>query len=153
MKQCSSATLGAIALDIWMPLEPQPITPTLEEAQELVMNALKQQERDQRPSKILPGRIREIYKIMRAMLGGRKLMYGSCGYIGTVPQPTQKGDEFCVLLGCHTPTVLRRVINGVFRIVGECYVLGISEDPNAKIQLKPEQLHSVSSQMREFDIV
>lgn len=187
--------------------------PTLEEAQEIVLNALKQQEgQDQGLSKTLPGHTREIYKIIRAMLAGRKLMRGSGGYIGTVPQPTQKGDEICVLLGCHTPMVLRRVRADVFRIVGECYVLGISEgeallgplpdgtrrlfasdpksgvhsyfvndrtgkqglmdprlqkkllgledfpkrlgeDPNAKIRLNPEQLHSVFPQMREFYII
>lgn len=101
--------------------------PMLEEAQEIVLNALKQQEQDQRPSNSSHGHTREIYKIMRAMLAGRKLMHGSGGYIGTVPQPTQKGDEVCVLLGCHTPMVLRRIRDDIFRIVGECYVLGISE--------------------------
>ncbi|KAI1773872.1 heterokaryon incompatibility protein-domain-containing protein [Hypoxylon cercidicola] len=165
--------------------------PALEEAQEIILNALK---------------------VMRAMLGDRKLMRGTDGYIGTVPQPTQNGDEVCVLLGCHTPMVLRRVKDDIFRIVGECYVLGISEgeallgplpdgtrrlfasdpksgvqsyflnsrtghtglmdprlqksfpgledfperlgeDPNAKIQLTPEQLHSIFPQMREFDII
>ncbi|KAI1137528.1 heterokaryon incompatibility protein-domain-containing protein [Hypoxylon sp. FL0543] len=186
--------------------------PTLEEAQEIILDALKQQDQDQPPSKTPSGHTREVYKIMRAMLAGRRLMHGSGGYIGTVPEPTQKGDEICVLLGCHTPMVLRRVRDDVFRIVGECYVLGISEgeallgplpdgirrvfasdpksgvhshfvndrtgdrglmdpriqkfslgletfpeqlseDPNAKIQLRPEQLRSVFPQMREFDII
>lgn len=101
--------------------------PTLEEAQEIVLNALNEEDRDQSPSKALPGHTREIYKIMRAMLAGRKFMHGSGGYIGTVPQPTREGDEIYVLLGCHTPMVLRRVTDDVFRVVGECYVLGISE--------------------------
>ncbi|KAI1198564.1 heterokaryon incompatibility protein-domain-containing protein [Nemania serpens] len=187
--------------------------PTLEEAQEIILNVLKKQEQEQqRSSKSPPGKTREVYKIIRAMLGGRKLMHGSGGYIGTVPQPTQKDDEICILLGCHTPMVLRRVRDDVFRIVGECYVLGISEgeallgplpdgtrrlfasdsksgvhscfindrtghqslmdprlqklsldledfpkrlkeNPNAQIQLKPEQLHSVFPQMREFSII
>ncbi|TGJ81926.1 hypothetical protein E0Z10_g6858 [Xylaria hypoxylon] len=187
--------------------------PTLKEAQKIVLDALKKQEQEQqRPSEPPSGQTREVYKIMRAMLAGRKLMYGSGGYIGTVPQPTQKSDEICVLLGCHTPMVLRRVRDDVFRIVGECYVLGISEgeallgplpdgtrrlfasdpksgvhsyfvndrtgyqslidprlqklpldledfpkqlkeDPNAQIQLKLEQLHSVFPQMREFGII
>lgn len=186
--------------------------PTLEEAKEIVLNALDEKDQDQVPSKALPGHTREIFKIMRAMLAGRKIMQGSGGYIGTVPQPTQEGDEICVLLGCHTPMVLRRVKDDIFRIVGECYVLGISEgeallgplpdgttrrfasgpksgvhsyffnsltgsqelmdprlhklplnlgefskrlagDPNAKFELKPDQLHAVLPQMREFDIM
>ncbi|KAI0425713.1 heterokaryon incompatibility protein-domain-containing protein [Xylaria sp. FL1042] len=186
--------------------------PTLQEAQEIVLKALNEKDRERGPSKPLPGHIREVYKIMRAMLAGRKLMYGSGGYIGTVPVPTQRGDEVCVLLGCHTPMVLRRVGDNVFRIVGECYVLGISEgeallgplpdgtrrvfasdvksgvysyfvndrtgyqglmdprlpkllsgledfpeklseDPNAKIELNPEQLHDIFPQLQEFSII
>ncbi|KAI2617197.1 heterokaryon incompatibility protein-domain-containing protein [Hypoxylon sp. NC1633] len=103
------------------------LDPTFEEAQEIIWNALKKQEQDQGPSKTLFGRTRDIYGVMRAMLGGRKLMRGSGGYIGTLPQPTHDGDEICVLLGCHTPMGLRRVKDDIFRIVGECYVLGISE--------------------------
>lgn len=61
------------------------------------------------------------------MLADRKLMHGSGGYIGTVLQPTQEGDEVCMLLGCHTALVLRRIRNNTFHIVGECYVPGVME--------------------------
>lgn len=100
--------------------------PTLEEVQEIILTAIGLQESDSL-QKYRDGHIREVYKVMRGMLADRKLMHGSGGYIGTVPQPTQEGDEVCMLLGCHTALVLRRIRNNTFHIVGECYMPGVME--------------------------
>jgi hypothetical protein len=67
------------------------------------------------------------FKIARAMVGGKQLMTTSHGYIGIAPCLAKPGDEICILVGCHTPMVLRPLGEGRFRIVGEAYVLGLSE--------------------------
>lgn len=67
-------------------------------------------------------------KIIRAMLGGKQIFHGSDGSIGIAPRFAQINDSICVLLGCNAPMVLRQSGEGaIFRIVGDSYVLGLSE--------------------------
>jgi hypothetical protein len=46
------------------------------------------------------------------------------GYAGLGPTSCVPGDLICIILGCATPIILRRV-EGHFVVVGECYVHGI----------------------------
>jgi hypothetical protein len=61
-------------------------------------------------------------------------MFDSHGYMGIVPHLAREGDFICILLGCHSPIVLRPAADainsndsGMFCVVGECYVLSRSE--------------------------
>ena len=48
------------------------------------------------------------------------------------------GDVVCVILGCMTPMILRRVTpQGTFRVVGECYIYGIMDGESLLGQLPP----------------
>jgi hypothetical protein len=47
------------------------------------------------------------------------------GYIGAVPNGTQPGDRVCVVRGCDTPIVLRKVDNHYVQ-VGPCFFVGLS---------------------------
>jgi hypothetical protein len=57
----------------------------------------------------------------------RRLFATDKGYIGLAPAGTQVGDRVCILLGGHTPFLLRpsEQYSGRYRLVGECYVHGI----------------------------
>ncbi|RHZ65262.1 hypothetical protein CDV55_107570 [Aspergillus turcosus] len=109
--------------------------PTLQEAMDII-SQLNNANNDSQPhhSRAL-GPSDAFFKIARAMVGGRQLMFDSDGYIGIVPRLAREGDIICILLGCHSPMVLRPAdaVNnngsgsGMFHLVGECYVLGLSE--------------------------
>jgi hypothetical protein len=57
----------------------------------------------------------------------RRLFATGKKYIGLAPASTQVGDLVCVLLGGHTPFLLRpcEEYRGRYRLVGECYIHGI----------------------------
>jgi hypothetical protein len=46
------------------------------------------------------------------------------GYAGLSPLTSRPGDKICVILGCCTPIILRKV-QGRYELVGECYLHGI----------------------------
>ncbi|KAL4971307.1 heterokaryon incompatibility protein-domain-containing protein [Aspergillus desertorum] len=110
--------------------------PTLQEAMDIVsqLNEASNVSGPQHPRALGPSDA--FFKIARAMVGGRQLMFDSDGYIGIVPRLARRGDIIYMVLGCHSPMVLRPVAaadninsigSGVVRVVGECYVLGLSE--------------------------
>jgi hypothetical protein len=47
------------------------------------------------------------------------------GFAGWVPQDARAGDVVAVLYGSRVPFVLRRVEDGKYRLVGECYIHGL----------------------------
>jgi hypothetical protein len=108
--------------------------PTLQEAMDIV-SQLNQANNNSQPHHARGiGPSDAFFKIARAMVGGRQLMFGSDGYIGIVPRLAREGDLICILLGCHSPIVLRPAAgdnnsndSSMFRVVGESYVLGLSE--------------------------
>ncbi|TVY71440.1 Heterokaryon incompatibility protein 6 OR allele [Lachnellula suecica] len=102
------------------------VDPTVQDAKDTVLHLHNGKENEQVSTRVL-GHSTSIFRIARAMLGGKQLLHGSGGYIGIAPRLARRGDEICVLVGCQTPMVLRRVGESTFRIVGECYVLGLSE--------------------------
>lgn len=57
----------------------------------------------------------------------RMLMTTKKGYVGFVPKRSRAGDLVFVLMGSDVPLVLRRCEEGMYRLVGECYVHGIME--------------------------
>ncbi|KAJ6092413.1 hypothetical protein N7467_004382 [Penicillium canescens] len=108
--------------------------PTLQEAMDIVsqLNQANINSQPHHPRAIGPSDA--FFKISRAMIGGRQLMFDSDGHIGIVPRLAREGDFICILVGCHSPIVLRPAADdndsndsGMFRVVGECYVLGLSE--------------------------
>ncbi|KAN0113261.1 Heterokaryon incompatibility protein (HET) domain containing protein [Hyaloscypha variabilis] len=58
---------------------------------------------------------------------GRRLFVTASGHQGIGPQALEKGDEVWILGGAKVPMVLRRVQEGIYRLVGEAYVHGIME--------------------------
>lgn len=57
---------------------------------------------------------------------GRRLFEGTGGLLGMAPSQAEEGDEICVFLGCHVPLAIRPAGEGRFKVVGECYVPGVS---------------------------
>lgn len=72
--------------------------------------------------------------------------------VGLGPRDTQQGDCACVLMGCSVPVILREVPsteqNGVFELVGECYIHGMM-DGEALSSTPSEAWSSV----REFNLI
>jgi hypothetical protein len=55
------------------------------------------------------------------VLSGRSLFRtGEC-YFGLAPPTAQSGDVVVVLLGCHSPMVLRPSEDGRYQVIGEAY--------------------------------
>lgn len=108
--------------------------PTLQEAMAIVSRLTKANDTTELDQPRAIGPSDAFFKISRAMIGGRQLMFDTDGYIGIVPRLAREGDIICTLLGCHSPIVLRPAADYVesnegnmFHMVGECYVLGLTE--------------------------
>lgn len=97
------------------------------------------------------GPLTGFFGVSRAMLGGRQLMHATGGYLGIAPPLAREGDIVCVLLGCHTPMVLRPRADNQFGIVGECYMLGISEGEEILGPL-PTDIRRVYASSREWGV-
>lgn len=48
-------------------------------------------------------------------------------YVGLAPVGTEEGDVICILRTCSVPYVLRRLENGRYGLVGDCYIHGVME--------------------------
>jgi len=55
----------------------------------------------------------------------RRLFRTASGYIGVGPKVMRDGDVVVILYGCSKPCILRPHIDGLHRILGECYVYGV----------------------------
>ncbi|KAH0536279.1 hypothetical protein FGG08_006840 [Glutinoglossum americanum] len=66
-----------------------------------------------------------IAESFRVAYSGRRLFRTERNYIGITAQSLQEGDTVWVLAGATVPTVLRRLQNGNWKLVGEAYVHGI----------------------------
>jgi hypothetical protein len=68
--------------------------------------------------------------IMRAW-AGRRVCITKKGYLGLVPDYSEKGDIIAVVVGAQTPFVLRPADQAAegnkYRLVGECYIHGIMD--------------------------
>lgn len=69
---------------------------------------------------------RKLLHTLEHRAAGRRLFEGTGGFLGIAPSQAEEGDEICVFLGCHVPLVIRPTGEGKFRVVGECYVPGVS---------------------------
>ncbi|KAH6879268.1 heterokaryon incompatibility protein-domain-containing protein [Alternaria rosae] len=58
-------------------------------------------------------------------LDHRALITTTSGYFGMAPVATRSGDVIAILLGCNCPVVLRPCDDGLYRIIGECYIQGL----------------------------
>ncbi|KAI0096631.1 heterokaryon incompatibility protein-domain-containing protein [Nemania sp. FL0031] len=61
------------------------------------------------------------------MLVGRRLLECENGSIGIGPSDAQSGDLICILLGHENPIVLREQQDGTHKMVGICYLHGVSD--------------------------
>ncbi|KAF4980911.1 hypothetical protein FZEAL_3196 [Fusarium zealandicum] len=76
---------------------------------------------------------------------GRRLMFTSKGYLGWAPDNAfgslqdQKcvGDMVCIVYGCSTPLVVRRV-EGKYHVLGEAYVEGMMDGEAIRLQQRGE---------------
>jgi hypothetical protein len=58
---------------------------------------------------------------------GRSFVRTTSGHIGLASAATEPGDIVCALLGCKASVMLRPRPDGMFRVVGECYVHGLDD--------------------------
>jgi hypothetical protein len=66
------------------------------------------------------------------------------GYVGLIPTSAEIGDHVCIIAGCIVPFVLRDSCQGMFRMVGGCYIHGIMKGEALKFprwQQKDLKLH------------
>ncbi|ETS85344.1 hypothetical protein PFICI_03369 [Pestalotiopsis fici W106-1] len=66
-----------------------------------------------------------ILPIFLSMTKSRRFAGTDMGLIGYVPFRAQKGDLVCILYGADVPFVLRKLADGRYSLVGECYMNGI----------------------------
>lgn len=57
----------------------------------------------------------------------RRLMVSERGHIGMAASRARRGDLICVLYGCSIPVLLRKVENGRYEFIGECYLDGFMD--------------------------
>lgn len=58
---------------------------------------------------------------------GRAYIHTVEGHIGLAPLDTQPGDIIAVFLGCSDPVVLRPVREQKYKLIGQCFVLGLHD--------------------------
>lgn len=94
-------------------------------------------------NKSLPQTVHEYLRRVQAMVWNRRLFALESataggtdaiplpGKVGLGPRDTRQSDCACVLMGCSVPVILREVPNiernGVFELVGECYIHGMMD--------------------------
>lgn len=61
------------------------------------------------------------------MTRGRLAIETTDGFLGLAPDDTKTGDVICILSGGHVPFVLRPLDDGMWRLVGECYIHGVMD--------------------------
>lgn len=98
---------------------PSDYQPSLEECKDLLVRIVSGAECDGMGD-------RELLRTLEHRAAGRRLFEGTGGLLGIAPSQAEEGDEICVFLGCHVPLVIRPTGEGKFRVVGECYVPGVS---------------------------
>ena len=67
------------------------------------------------------------FKTALCNLAGRAWIMTDQGHIGFAPSSVQPGDSICVLLGCPTLMALTPRSDGGRRVLGPCYVQGLSQ--------------------------
>jgi hypothetical protein len=58
---------------------------------------------------------------------GRGICLTEEGFVGRVPLAAEVGDRVAVLYGAEVPFFLKECGNGMFKLVGECYIHGIMD--------------------------
>ena len=74
----------------------------------------------------------------------RRLIWTQRGHVGLAPEDVRIGNIICILAGCRVPVVLRRDLKG-YKLVGECYILGIMAG-------EVEHVQNVEKNIMELDI-
>ena len=74
-----------------------------------------------------PSRIyRQMQVAFEAAVKGRRFGTTFKRYMGLLPRGADVGDQICVFIGGHIPFVVRpQERNGLYQLIGECYVHGI----------------------------
>jgi len=58
-------------------------------------------------------------------LDHRALITTRTGYLGLAPVAAHPGDVLAILFGCGWPVVLRPCDDGLYQVIGECYIHGL----------------------------
>jgi hypothetical protein len=74
----------------------------------------------------------------------RRLIWTQRGHVGVAPAGVNISCTICILGGCRVPLVLRRSLSG-YKLIGECYILGIMD---GEVEHGP----NVENQAVEFNI-
>lgn len=75
---------------------------------------------------------------------GRRFCCTNNGYLGMVPVLAKKGDKICAFLGAATPFVVRPKGDGVYQLVGECYVHCMMNGEILKLPNFEERLEDIT---------
>lgn len=63
----------------------------------------------------------------KSVATGRRFFVTKGGHFGLGPRAQRKDDVVCILYGGQTPYVLRKLANGQYIFIGECYVHGMMQ--------------------------
>lgn len=130
----SKSTEGLKLLEKWLPAK--------KEFEELMrLEATQTTDETQKSWEVLLPLIDELQEFKSGIVGNtmvyylqaveknlqRKAFCTQKGYKGLVPAETEVGDLLCVFLGADLPSVVRKVEDGRYKLVGEAYVQGFMD--------------------------
>lgn len=81
---------------------------------------------------------RSFLSCVQNAMEGRHFFTSKEGYLGLAPEAVRLGDEVCVILGCHTPMLLRREGDERYVVIGDCYIHGLMNGEALLGPLPPE---------------
>jgi hypothetical protein len=88
-----------------------------------------------------PARVyKEIVTAVDNAFMNRKVGRATKGLLGLFPDRTRIGDEIVLFLGAHVPFVVRGLGNGMFQLIGECYVYGVMDGEVLDMNIDQERI-------------
>jgi hypothetical protein len=74
-----------------------------------------------------PANVKSFNKAAWYACRGRSLFQTYDGHFGLGPAGMRVGDEACILRGAKVPFIVRKLKNGYWNVVGECYIPGFMD--------------------------
>ena len=73
----------------------------------------------------IPSETRKLLDFVTTFCSKRSFIITDEGYIGIAPKAAKQGDRVCVILGCRSPLLLRKLSGSQSQVVGQCYFHGM----------------------------
>ena len=80
---------------------------------------------DKNPLSNVPSDTKKLLDIVGTFCSKRSFIITDEGYIGIAPKAAKQGDRVCVIFGCRSPLLLRKLSGSQFQVVGQCYFHGM----------------------------